>query len=243
MAAETNRISGDRKKKDVDPPTWWNSPYCEEVGETEKVRELGWSRRRGRGSHVLPTTLCLYFTGTITESRLLISRLPWHCLSWQLASLLRVPPFQELQQWIAVLSCCQCQRLAPPLTSMLLLSCYLLTFLPFSTEDMICWCMHTLIYPSLSAGTFTNMYAACVTQGAREGKTNISLDVPFWYTYQTNISCLISNTFLYCIALVCLICFLIVAVYWYLDTSSSVAGQSLSLFCQWCLTCKHITLY
>lgn len=36
-------------KKDVDPPTGWNSPYCEEVGETGKVRELGWSGREGEG--------------------------------------------------------------------------------------------------------------------------------------------------------------------------------------------------
>lgn len=72
----------------------WNSPYCEEVGETGKVRELGWS------GGVFPTALCLHFTGTIPECHLLISRLPWQWISWQLASLLPVPPFQDWQWWI-----------------------------------------------------------------------------------------------------------------------------------------------
>lgn len=103
----------------------------------------------GEGIQDLPTTLCLYFTGTIPESRLLISRLPWHCLSWQLASLLRVPPFQEWQQWIGGLGCCQCQRLAPPYhfhASALLLPFDLFCRFHNTTKDMICWCMHTLLY-------------------------------------------------------------------------------------------------
>ena len=120
---EINKWGG---KKDLDPPTGWNSPYCEEVGETRKVRESSWS---GEGYQVLPTALCLFFTGTITECCLLIYRLPWHCLSWQLAS--HLPPSLpskngnngfEGDETLPV------SRLAPPLTSKALHSCHLLTF-------------------------------------------------------------------------------------------------------------------
>lgn len=51
--------------------------------------EVGW---RGRDT-VLPTLHCLFFSSTIPECHLLIFRLPWHCLSWQLAS---YPPLPSL---------------------------------------------------------------------------------------------------------------------------------------------------
>lgn len=87
---------------------------------------LKWEGERG-GYQVLPTALCLYFTGTIPECRLLIFRLPWHCVSWQLASLLPVPPVQERRQWIQELRCCQPWGSAPPPWL-----CTRVTFWPFT---------------------------------------------------------------------------------------------------------------